>query len=328
MENFKFNINKKTVEVSKDMFNLTVDSSAYADKIVTDFYRTAMITPSDAELFHNVPGNKNTKRIPMTAVGRVTKPFNCGWADGNSATLSAKEVKVAKVSIMEEICVEDIEDSFLVWDLAKGSNKGITPQSIVSFVFDDLARAARRDLEYLRWYGDTSTPDSIDNFTDITDGYMTLIEANATDIVDLSASYVPVTRANVLDQLNTALDNIPQELRGHYGDLVVYVSSNVHLAYASVQTGGVATSDHLELVSKFLYLGKYKIVEVPQLNDDIILIAPKQDMVYTYDVQDEGFTVVDRNHSAAVPTLRFRMNLYYGFDIVEYGNIVYLGAPF
>lgn len=322
MENIKFS--KLNQELSlKDLqsvkFSMNVESGAEACADVVDFYRNTLITPTDVKAFNNVPGNKGTKRIPVLNTGRVTKAFNCNWS-ASDVDLDAKEVGVDKVSVMVEICVSDIEDSFAVNQLASGAGNFGKP-ALLSYIWGEVAKQAKADMEWLRWNGDKTSADS---FEKLTNGYMTLLANNAGQVNVVSGA-TTITATNVIAELGKALASVPAKLRSKASELSIFVSSDVALAYALATAQG----NHIGNVTEdmgTMFLGKYKLIEVVDLPASTMIIAPKQDMVYTYDLVEEGFTIVDMNQTAATPTMRFRINMYYGFDIYDYANVTYYGA--
>ena len=305
---------------TKDLqFSLNVGSGAGACADVTDFYQRTLVTPTSAELFNNVPGNKGSKRIPTISTGRVTKPYLCGWTASDVA-LNAKEVAIDKMSVMVEICVSDIEDSFLVQSMLPGANNPVNPQAFLNYIWGEIAKQAKADMEYLRWNGDKS---SVDPFIKLTNGYLKLLKTNVANI-NVVSGYAAITSANVIDKLYATIATVDSTLRSAPETLDIFVSSNVALAFAvaaaSGNTGAFITGD-----MGTMFLGKYKLTEFSELPDNVIIAGPIQDFVFTYDLLDENFTTVDMLANAAIPTVRFRVNMYYGFDVYDYTHVSYYG---
>lgn len=112
---------------------MNVDSSAGACPEAVDFYQRSLLTESNSEDFNNVPFNKGKKRIPVLSSGRVLKPWTCTF-EGESIDLSAKETEVDKFAVMVDICIADIEDSFLVDNMKAGANNNVNPESFLFYV--------------------------------------------------------------------------------------------------------------------------------------------------------------------------------------------------
>jgi hypothetical protein len=315
---FKRSLKALNITTNDLKFALEVGESAQACPEVAQFYETALINKTDANLFNNVPGVKKSKRIPVITSGNLLKPFACPWSD-SAIDLNAKEIAVDKVNAMVEICVTDIEDSFEVWNMTQGANQPVTPQTFLNFIWQYIARKVRSEVEWLRWYGDKVN--GANTWEKLTNGYITLMKANI-GLVNVVSGATTITVSNVKTELYNAISAVPAKL--HNQELNIFVSSNVYLAYGFAQADGNATLTHLENQPQYKLLGKYKIIEVPVLDDDTIVIAPKQDLVYGYDLEEENFIVADMIHSAEM-TVRFRVNLYFGFDIYDYTNVTYYG---
>lgn len=322
MEKIKFNKLGIELDVKQLDFSLIVGSGAEYCPDVTDFYQTALVSKTDASLFNNVPGNKASKRIPVLSTGRVIQPFTCGW-NGKDVNLDAKEVAVDKMSVMHQICISDIEDSFEVWNMTSGANNPVNPQTLLSYIWNYLAEKTRNDMEYLRWYGDKSAVDP-NNYLTNTNGFITLFENNV-GLLNIVTSPVAITPTNVVNEFYRTLGMVDPIHRKNYKELSIFVSSNVFLAFLVAATTGNNTATHLVSDAGDLFLGKYRITEVPSLADNIMIMGPKQDFIYTYDLEEENFMTVDRTQYAAEPVVRFRLNLYFAHDIYDYSNIVYYG---
>ena len=321
MEKITFNRLNIEMPLDKFKFSMIVGSGAKASPEVTDFYIKALIDKTDAALFNNVPGNKGSKRIPILTTGDLLAPFNCSWA-GKDVNLDAKEVSVDKVSVMVQICISDIEDSFEVWNMTSGANNPVNPQALLSYIWGEIARKVRAEVEFLRWNGNKGATGT--GINKLTNGYMTLLKTNVA-LISKVTSPVAITPSNVVAEFYRTLSLTKKENRMNFSELNIFVSSNVYLAFITAASTGNNSDTHLVSDSGDMYLGKYKITEVLELPDNTILTIPKQDVIYTYDLEDENFLTVDMSTTTAEPVVRFRMNLYFGFDIYDYANVVYYG---
>lgn len=323
MQKLEFNRIGVEIPMDKLKFSMVVGNGAKACAEVTDFYRIAMLDMLDATLFNNVPGNKGTKRIPYITTGAVLSPFTCSW-DAKDFNLDARSVAVDKMSVMKQICISDIEDSFEVYNMTAGANNEVNPQALLTYIWGELARATRRDIEKLRWLGDK---DSANALLKLTNGYLKAIETGWASIPSgAKITSTTVTAANVLVEMNKVLSASKPEIRANYNELTLFVSSDVFLAYQIAQSSGNATQTHLENMATGYFLGKYRVVEAADLPANTMTLMAKQDAIYTYDLENENFITADLTHTYAEPVVRFRMNVYVGFDIFDVSNIVYYGT--
>lgn len=318
MEKIKLNKANIELDLAQLTFSLNVGNGAIACPGVTEFYQNTILTETNREMFLNVPGNKNSKRIPILTTGRVTKEFSCKFENGD-INLDAKEVKVDKMAVTKSICINEVEDSFLVDEMVKGENNEVNPQAFLSYIWAEIAKQASADMEYLRWHGDKT---SVDDFIKLTNGYLALIGDNFA-LVN-KASYAAITPSNVVDQLFATIEKVPAAERIKANELSIFVASNVAMAFALAASKG-NTMAYVTGDMGDMFLGKYKIVEVVDLDDDMIIVGPKKDFIYTYDAVDKNFVTADLTHTFGEPIVRFRVNMYYGFDIYDYTHIAYHG---
>lgn len=308
-----------SMDLDKILLSMDVGSGAEPCADVTEFYQNTLVTPLSAEMFLNVPGNKHTKRIPLLTTGRVMQPFTCSF-NGKDVDLNAKEVSVDKVAVMTDICISDIEDSFEVSNMIAGANNQVNPQAFLSYVWGEIAKSTKADLEWLRFNGDKTSGDA---FVKLTNGYVALMGANIAS-VNVVSTPVAITPSNVITELYRLIGEIPAVLRQDPSKLNIFVSANVALAFAVAAAQG-NTMAYITGDMGNMFLGKYKITEVVDLADNTMFGGPKQDFIYTYDLVDENFITADLTHTMAEPVIRFRVNMYFGFDIYKYSNLAYYG---
>lgn len=306
------------------LLGMNVDPSAGACANVVDFYQEAMVTESDVNDFLNVPFNKGKKRIPQLATGRILQPWACNW-NGKDISLSAKETEVDKVAGGVEICISDIEESFLVDRMVNGANNPVNPADFLAFVWSYIAKKIQEEREYLRWLGNKSVPDAVDNFTDLTDGYLVQLETAPVLASKINAA-VTIDETNVIAELLKVISAVPKIHRQptEREDLKIFISSDIAIAFQTATATSTAMGAFITNTGD-MFLGRYKLIEKVYLPDRTIVASPKQDLIYTYDIVDDekNFTIIDRRYVSADEVVRFRVNLYFGFDIYDATNIVY-----
>lgn len=319
----KIKLQKLGFTVSAKDLSLSLIPTANAEgcPTVTEWYSEVLLDETSREHFLNVPFNKDRKRIPnLKPSGRTLQPFTCDW-NGRNIDLDAKLVSVDKMSVMYDVCITDIEESFEVDNMLQGANNQVNPQAFVDYMWKEIARYAHSDLEELRWLGDkTATGDT---FQSLTNGYVTLIEDNISDVIEVTSA-VAITPTNVIDEIYRTIGVLKPEHQVKPEELSIFVSANVALAFAVAASKGNSIAYVTGDMGK-MFLGKYELITVGTLADDTIIAGPKQDFIYTYDLPagEENFITADLTYSMAIPVVRFRLNLYVGFDIYNYGNIAY-----
>lgn len=225
----KFTKQDFSIDVSKLKFSLVPTADAGPDVPVIEWYKEVLLDETSRDLFLNVPFNKDRKRIPqIKPAGRTLKPFTCSF-DASDINLDAKKVSVDKMSAMYQICVADIEDSFEVWNMTAGANQPISSTVFLNYVWSEIGRYVKADVEYLRWNGDKTATGS--TFNSLTNGYMTLVADNIAQVNVVSGA-TNITATNVIDELAKALGTVDKTVRADSANLDIFVSSDVALAFA------------------------------------------------------------------------------------------------
>lgn len=321
----KINFSKMGMEFSEKQLTLSmdVDTTAGPCAEALDFYQRAVVTESNAENFNNVPGNKGKKRIPVLTAGHVLKPWTCTFT-GQDIDLSAKEVEVDKFAVMIDICIADIEDSFLVDQMLPGANNNVNPASFLSYVWKFIGEQAGADIETLRWLGDKSVV-ATDPFLGLTDGYLTLLEAAPALAAKIDAA-ATITQANVIAEILKVIAGVDPILRNATGlnQMKLFVSSDVALAFAAATASSTAMGSYITNTGD-MFLGRFQLIEVPVYPARTMVAGPRQDFIYTYDLLNDkdNFITIDRRQYAGDEVIRFRVNIYMGFDVYDYTNVVY-----
>ena len=331
LEKLGFTLDEKQLSMTV-VPNKTTGTSAAACPEVIEFYQRALLGQTEADNFKNVPFNKSKKRIPRITTGNVLKSWNCSFSDGVTANLSTKEVEVSKVSVMMEICIADLEDSFLIDRMTAGQNNPVNPQDFLNYLWGYIGDQAGEDLETLRWLGDTEN--GADAFHKLTNGYVTQLELDRNE--DLStegarlATHIvsagSISDSNVIGELYKLIKAVPKRFRKATGrnELKIFVSSDIALAFQIATSQGTAVGSYVTNTGD-MFIGRYKLIEVPTLPEKTIIASPKEDIIYTYDLLNDknNFTVVDMLKTAAEPKVRFRVNMAIGFAFDTLQNVVY-----
>lgn len=330
----KIDLEKLGFSLDEKQLSMTVvpDNAGSADACpeVIEFYSRALLGQTEADNFKNVPFNKSKKRIPRITTGSVLRDWNCSFSDNVTADLSTKEAEVKKMSVMMEICIADLEDSFLIDRMVAGQNNPVNPQDFLNYLWGYIGDQAGEDLETLRWLGDT---DDSDDLLKLTDGYVTQLELDRnTDSSTAGprlAEHIVANTINdttVIAELYKAIKEVPAKFRKATGrnELKIFVSSDIALAFQIATSKGTAVGSYVTNTGD-MFVGRYKLIEVPVLPAQTMILAPKEDIVYTYDLLDDknNFTVVDMLKTTAEPKVRFRVNLAVGFVFDTLQNVVY-----
>jgi len=299
-------------------FAMNVDAAALLQVNPKEFYTKALLGDTSSSKFRQVLNIKEKTKIGSLSFGSLLFPADCDWQGGNS-TLGAKEMDVCKAQIGTEICMYEMETSFLADWMAKGSNGDWMPADFASFFFDEIARNIDDRLEYITWQGDTDIEfdaEDPDTYLGICDGLeKKLCSANipANQVIAGTA----VTAANVIAQLTLVYNQIPKALRTRKGEVLWNVSQNIADAYLlAVATQSAEQYTNKEPELKFL---GYTLTAAPGMSDDTMTLSLQNNYVKLADMvsDPQDLTVIDMSKTTGDKKWRVRSDFKIGFDYLN-----------
>lgn len=152
-------------------FGLDVLESAQYAANPEEFFRRAYLGEDIADNFRALPNIKNKTKLAYTLFSSILKKSTCNF-DNSGAALGAVEIDVEALSAMIEVCQFELETSFLVTQMAKGSNGNFQVQSFLTYFWEEAALEIQEEIELARWQGDKAgTFDEDTEFLKLVDGY-------------------------------------------------------------------------------------------------------------------------------------------------------------
>lgn len=152
-------------------FEVDVLESAQYAANPEEFFRRAYLGEDIADNFRALPNIKNKTKLAFVLFSSILKKSNCNF-DPAGATLGAVDVDVEAVSAMIEVCQFELENSWLVSQMPKGSNGVFTVASFMSYFWEEAAMEIQEEIELIRWQGDKAgTFDEDTDFLKLADGY-------------------------------------------------------------------------------------------------------------------------------------------------------------
>lgn len=294
--------------------------STYAGEVAGGLYLQAF-KEADAlkngaiDIYENVDSKLVLRKLQTTS-GR--REYTCGHLPAGSITISEKDLVPVKFKDDFDICKEDFRAKS--WDpkaYGKSAHNDVFEKVVLdAIIADKLAQEAQYNGDKI-WNAESAT----DGF----DGLLTQFAADAT-VIDVEGT--TVTKANVIAELEKAVNAIPVALRKR--NLVISISSDVAQAYNFylIEKGtvnGLGGNANTELV-----FGKHKLVEDTGLPANTIVIAEKENLVFgTCALADHNeIKVVDEDQIGLLTgkvrgTMVYNIGLtyIYGAEIVWYSDV-------
>jgi len=204
-------------------FNIVTNT--YNGEASKEFYSAALhqsgtITGGHVTILPNV---KSKIALRKADVGSILQPDGCDFVASGDIILDERTLEVTPMMLNMEVCVTDLENTWVSRNMSAGSDATI-PASENAMFLDLMAKSVGNQLEKLFWAGDTAGAAPIN----LMDGLLKIAGA------DLGTAKVPapiaITSANVLAELARGYNLIPDGILMS-SNLRLYVSTSVFRAY-------------------------------------------------------------------------------------------------
>lgn len=294
-------------------FSLNVTTDALLQANPREFYGKALLTDRTRSNFRQVLDVKEKRKIGSLDFGTLLYEADCEFQGGNS-TLGAKEMEPCKLQIGTDVCMYELETSFVADWMKSGSNGDWMPADFASYFYDRLSKTVDDRLEVLTFQGDTEGATS--TYLDLCDGLEKKLCA-----ADIPAAQViagtTVTVGNVVAELTKVYNQIPKELKSRKSEILWLVSSNIadlyRLAVAS-QSAEVYTAQEPALN----FLG-YTLTVAQGMSDNVMMATLAENYVFLADLvsDPEDLTVIDMSKTIGDKTIRVRSDFKFGVDFLN-----------
>lgn len=308
-------------------FGTTVATNALLQKNPKEFYTEALLENRSSAQFRQVLNVKEKEKIASLSFGTLLFPADCTYQGGDQ-TLDAKEMEVCKIQIGTDLCMYELETSFLADWMKSGSNGDWLPADFASFMFNELGRNVSEQLEILTWQGDTSiTFDENDpsTYLGLCDGLLKKLCA-ATIPAAQTITGTNVTSSNVIAELTKVYNNIPSRLRSKRQQVKWFVSQNIADAYllaVAVQSAEAYTTKLADLN----FLG-YALTVGEGMPDNTMTLSLSDNYVFLADMVSDpsDLNVIDLSKTIGEKKIRVRSDFKIGFDFLNDAEWVVYGV--
>lgn len=299
-------------------FAMTVETAALLQVNPKEFYTKALLGNQSSSDFRQILNIKDKTKIGSLSFGSLLFPADCDYQGGNT-TLGAKEMDVCKAQIGTDICMYDMETSFLADWMKSGSNGDWMPADFASFFFEEIARKINDRLENLTWQGDSSIEFDAEDpstFLGICDGMEKML-CNATIPAANVIAGTTVDATNVIAEMTKVYNKIPKKLRSQKSEVKWTISQNIADAYLLA----VATQSAEQFTNKepaLTFLG-YNLTVGAGMSDNVMVLSLRNNYIFLADMVSDAtdLTVIDMSKTTGDKVWRVRSDFKLGYNYLN-----------
>lgn len=247
--------------------------------------------------------------------------YSCGFTPSGAVTLSEKVLEPKKIKNEQELCKEDFRQIWSAASMGFSAHNDSMPSDVnaafLAEILGDTAEATDRDI----WQGDSVNAGQFDGFVKLFNADATVIKGGTGEQITSAAA--PVTKANVIAELEKVSNAIPVALR-RKTDLIFAVSPDVAQAYnlylidqglANGNGGGGAA----------LQYGSYSLTVVNGLPDNSFCVFQRKNLYFGTGLlaDHNSIRVKDMDETDLSGMVRYKMVYTAGVQYVNGEEIIY-----
>ena len=211
-------------------------SSSYAGEFSGKYISAALLTAStlDAGAVTIMPNIKFKQVIQKVETGDLIADGTCDFNASSSVTLSEVILQPLEFQVNLQLCKSDFLNTWAAIQMGYSAfnNNGL-PSSFSEYLIGYVASKVAAANEINLWTGNLGGAQAGEY-----NGFETLAAADAT-VLDVAGA-VPLTAANIIDEMQKVVDLIPNTLYGKE-DLTLYISNKAQKLYVRA-LGGFAVA--------------------------------------------------------------------------------------
>lgn len=287
------------------------DNTTYAGSDALGFYSTALLTGDTKSLIKLIPDVKNKIKIANLNMSGILGADGCTFNPRGSVSLGQKTLEVCDLSVELEICLKELEQSYLALTLKAGSNNDMLPPDFQNYVLDLVAKNVSKDLEFLLWQGDISASPAT-----LCDGFLKKFLADAA-VVDVTGT--TLTQANVIAEIGKLYSAVNPTI-SNSDDLVIFVSPAAAKLYrqalAALNNGLIGSYNKGDFNLSYINI---PIIVAAGMPTNQMVACETQNLFYGTDVASdcEDITILNMRNTTGDKTVRFIASFKFG---VQFGN--------
>lgn len=280
-----------------------------------EFYQKALLENRSSSFFRQILNLKEKTKIGNVGFEDPVLPFGCTW-EGTNSNVGAKEMETEKLMIQTEICLSDIESSFIAQWMTPGTEGVDLPAQFRQHFFEELARAVSNSLEYMTWRGDKSLDPVTYGSLSCIDGLEKQLTLAAIPVGQRLSGSAP-TKATIIATLNSMYDKIPVAFDDKPEEILWFIPS----AWAKFYKQAVAEASNESYYTKNApldFLG-IPLVVGKGMSANKSTLSRKVNYIMLADLlsDQQNLKVIDQSNTTAIYTMRVTSTFKYGVNYLN-----------
>lgn len=294
-------------------------TSSYAGDALKNYILAAIIggetlSTNGISVLTNI---KYKRKIKKLAALNVVQAGSCDFNPTSGVTITEAVLEPCDFKINEEICFEDIYNTWDSADMTAGKHAEQLPQTLVDGLTEAYIGQFAKEIEEMIWQNNLS------GSSDCFDGFQNILAAGGVT----GGTGTTLTVSNIVTILNEAYALVPAGvLKKAKSDLIIFMSHKALALYEmNLATQGINTS----VMGGVPTLYGIEIKAVGGLSDDNIIVIGARDNFYVGTDLESDFNeikLIDMRDTTGDEAVRFIMKCKLDVAIAYPTEVVYYNA--
>lgn len=301
------------------MATTTNISSSYVGEFASDYVSAMLLSGNTLAngLIEIKPNVKFKETLTRLELDGLVADASCDFADVGTLNWTERTIEPKSLQVNIKLCKSTFRSTFEAGSMGASAHDNF-PAKLSDFIIGKTAAKIAQATELAIW-GGTAVNGSFAGFT-------TLLAADAAHTGSQKITGEAITPANILTELGSVIDAIPEKLLQDEG-LYVYVANNVYRAYkrALANTGGSVQGNNQDIDVQMF--DGIKIVPVNGLASNKMISSIKDNLFFATSLLSDlnEVRVIDTSETLGDQNVRFiarytaAVNYAVVEDIVSYG---------
>ena len=301
------------------MATTTNISSSYVGEFASDYVSAMLLSGNTLAngLIEIKPNVKFKETLTRLELDGLVADASCDFADVGTLNWTERTIEPKSLQVNIKLCKSTFRSTFEAGSMGASAHDNF-PAKLSDFIIGKTAAKIAQATELAIW-GGTAVNGSFAGFT-------TLLAADAAHTGSQKITGEAITPANILTELGSVIDAIPEKLLQDEG-LYVYVANNVYRAYkrSLANTGGSVQGNNQDIDVQMF--DGIKIVPVNGLASNKMIASIKDNLFFATSLLSDlnEVRVIDTSETLGDQNVRFiarytaAVNYAVVEDIVSYG---------
>ena len=292
----KFSINVSGVDYKKGEAGLILSEMIMGGKMLQGNYVGNIFT-----------GIKDTLNITYgSSDSGLIQAYACDFADGASITLTDKVLSPVKFSVMEEMCVDSLEQLWQSEQMSAGMANSDMPPTLLDFVANHVAKKASAQIDTQIFVGTGTTQ---------VNGFYTRAKADGSAVKVTSTT---ISKSNVISVIEAVYDALTENAKGN-NDVKIFLSGKDYGYYCQALGAlgiyaGLRSTDPSVIGTALFWDTRVEVVPVLGLTTGKGFASSASNLFLGTDLESDANNVQVIDMRTTTGDRKFRVRMDYKID--------------